>query len=405
MKTQWLNILNFNQYHLREPAVIERVTEECYLPLTKLLLDRPKAKCIVSITGSLLDLLSDKVKRGRRIIKNLATLMSRGQVEIAATGKYYPIFPLILPGEAERQLSLQEEALCQYLGMQERPTTVFLPELAYLPDQIKLFMRRGYDRLIVDESSLRNGLSLMGRHQLRERGEACDLIVSNRDISEALGNPACGEWHITDAEGFVDRCREKEGAVYIVTATDAEVFGLYEKSRWKLLAAIYDHPGITTVTAADIAGSYRHVDIDTVPSSRATDRDDADENIFYPHWFHPENRIHRMLWQLLDITLEETRLHGNDRQNAVADSLLSSHPFFWASCRPWWDGNLAEKTADSMVSLLSKLEGASESAFVHAESLRNRICEEILSLNRSGRVTALQEEAMKRRGICTTLLS
>lgn len=405
MKIRWLNILNLNPYHLQEPAVIERVTEECYLPITKLLLDRPKARCLVSITGSLLDVLADKVKRGRKLIKNLATLLSRGQIEVAATGKYYPIFPLIPSGEAERQLSLQEEALCRYLGAREQPTTIFLPELAYLPDQTNLFLRGGYDRLVIDESSLMNDMSLMGRYQLRKRGEECDLVVSDRDISEALGNSACEEWHIADAGGFVDQCREKGGDRFVVTATDAEAFGHHEMGRWKLLAAIYDHPGITSVTVGDIAELYERVDVDTVPSSRATSRGEALKTIFYPHWFHPENRIHHMLWQLLDITIEETRPHGNHRQNDVADSLLSSHPFFWASCRPWWDGNLVEKTADSMVSLLSTLEGASESAFIHAESLRNGICEEILAMNLSGRAVALQEEAMKKKWMCTALLS
>lgn len=405
MKIRWLNILNFYQYHFQELDAIERLVEKCYLPVMRLLLDRPKARCLVNINGSLLDTFGEKVRNGKEVIENLRTLLSRNQVEVAATGKYHPIFPLIPSGEAERQLHLHEETLCQYLGVSERPKTVFLPELAYLPDQINFFVNKGYERVVVDESSLSNGMPLMGRYQLREREKGCKLLVRDREISEALGDAVWREWQISDSREFIECCTKKKGDGFVITTTDAEVFGHYEEQRWKLLAEIYDNPDVDSVSTEEIAGLYAPADVDTVPSSRATECDDAKEHIFYPYWFHPENRIHRMLWQLLDIAVEETRLHGDDRQNSVMDSLLSSTPFFWASCRPWWNGSLVEKTADAMASLLSRVEQASESAFVHAESIRNGICEEVLALNSTGKARSLQEGAMRKRGSCGSFSS
>ena len=358
MSIQWINILHFHQPPFQESDILEKVTEECYLPITKLLLECPSARCIVNINGCLLDMLSDKIPTGKAVRSNLASLIKHEQIEITGTGKYYPIFPLIPTHEIERQLNLQEDSLKIYFGIEDKPAILFLPEMAYLPEQSKLFKERGYSWVIIDESSLWDGTSKIGKYQLIEKESECSLLVRDREISELLGNSIWQKKAINDSHDFIKHASKKgNGKSFVITVTDVEIFGYHTKTRWKLLKEIYQHPSVTGMLTSDIVGHYDQTLVNTVPSSWSTEKQDQTQNIYYPLWFYPQNRLHIMLWQLLDITLDETRKHGNENQNKIMDTLLSSCPFFWASCRPWWNGIIVQKAADQRVDRVTSREG------------------------------------------------
>ncbi|MFZ5907060.1 MAG: hypothetical protein ACOYVJ_06575 [Nitrospirota bacterium] len=397
MSIQWMNILHFYQPPFQDSGILEKVTDECYLPVTKMLLKNPRAHCIVNINGCLLDSLREKVPRGTEVISNLAKLEKDRQIEITGTGKYHPIFPLIDASEIERQLNLQEESLKLYLGFQRKPEIVFLPEMAFLPEQAKLFQEQGYSWIIIDESSLRNRTSKMGQYKLVDRDSECRLLVRDREISESLGNSIWQKKPINNAQDFVGMISKKSNRKeFVITGTDVEVFGHHQKNRWRLLEEIYDNPSVKSILTADLAQGYADAEVDTVPSSWSTDKEDKKKNIYYPLWFHPENRLHRLLWQLLDIALDETRRWGTEHQNSELDSLLSSCPFFWASCRPWWNGMLVEKAADQIVQLLSEIQGISTRIGEIAELTRNRIYEEVSLLNETGKAVEIQNDFLSR---------
>jgi predicted glycosyl hydrolase (DUF1957 family) len=345
-------------------------------------------------------MLDEKISGGKKVIHNLASMYSRRQIEITGTGKYHPIFPLIQEKEIERQLTLQESSLQSYLGITEIPPILFLPELAYLPEQSQLFKSKGYSWLIIDETSLNNGASLMGNYLIEDNEQGCKLLVRNREISEALGNSIWKNSDIDTSADFIEHSmRKQNNGGFIITATDVEVFGHHHKYRWKLLEDIYDNQTVHSLLTRELAEQYDTVHVDTVPSSWATRKSDIEKKVFYPLWFDPENRLHRILWLLLDMTLEETRSRSNRYHNELADNLLSSCPFFWASCRPWWNGIIVEKTADRMVGLLSKIRGFSEKKLTIAQSLRNKIYAEIEHLNASGRARKLQDDFLKEHGL------
>jgi hypothetical protein len=400
MAIQWMNILHFYQPPFQESDIVKKVTEECYLPVTRLLLERPNARCVLNINGSLLDMLSEKVPKGNQVISNFTALIKRSQIEITGTGKYHPIFPLIPTNEIERQINLQEESLKIYLKVKDKPVILFLPEMAYLPEQAKLFKEKGYSWVIIDESSLWNGTSKMGKYQLMDRESQCRLLVRDREISESLGNSVWKKLAINNSQDFMKQVQTKRnGESFVITATDVEVFGHHQKNRWKLLEEMYDNPSITSILTADVVNQYDLTEVNTVPSSWSTDKHDKTQNIYYPLWFYPLNRLHRLLWQLLDITLDETRKRGNETQNKTMDTLLSSCPFFWASCRPWWNGMIVEKAADRMINLMSKIKDVSTRIFDIAESIRNRIYEEVSFLNETGRAVEMQNDFLKKHKI------
>ncbi len=397
----WLNILHFYQPPFQDVDVAQKITEECYLPVSRLLLERPDAKAVINTSGCLLEILNEQITEGKEIIDNLKTMLSRGQIEITGTGKYHPIFPLISEKEVERQLTLQEESLNDYLNIEKTPDILYLPELAYLPEQTKLFKEKGYQWLVIDEISLKKKKSKTVGCQLKEKKSGINLLARNRDISEALANSIWRTYDIDNSQEFVEHAVEDSiGNGTIVTALNVEVFGHRQADRWKLLAEIYDNPSVKSVSVRQASAQYSLAEVvETIPGSCVANSQDVSNRIYYPLWHYPQNRLHQLLWQLLDLTLDEVRSHGSSSNNKALDKLLNSDTFASSSYTPWWDGIVAEKTSDSIVNLLEKTEGLSNKITWVAQSIRRKIYDEVSILTKTGIIKELQKNFLKEHGI------
>lgn len=200
-KINWLNILHFYQPPFQEKEVVRKVTEECYLPVSRLLLNLPRAKAVININGCLLELL-DEFQEGKEVIENLVKLISSGRADISGTGKYHPIIPLIKTKEIKIQVSRQEMSLHHFLGVQQ-PEILFLPELAYWPEQALIFKDLGYKWTIIDEISLKNGRRMMGKRLLKEKINSMNLLVRERDLSESISNFAWRKYDIRNPGDFL----------------------------------------------------------------------------------------------------------------------------------------------------------------------------------------------------------
>lgn len=397
-KINWLNILHFYQPPFQEKEVVRKVTEECYLPVSRLLLNLPRAKAVININGCLLELL-DEFQEGKEVIENLVKLISSGRADISGTGKYHPIIPLIKTKEIKIQVSRQEMSLHHFLGVQQ-PEILFLPELAYWPEQALIFKDLGYKWTIIDEISLKNGRRMMGKRLLKEKINSMNLLVRERDLSESISNFAWRKYDIRNPGDFLKHSRDRiNDSGFIITASDVEVYGHHQKERWKLLADIYDSPSVNSILVREITERYKSAETETVPASWSTSMDDIKSRRYYPLWHHPGNRLHRLLWQLLDLVIEETRLNGTEAQNKTMDMLLSSCPFFWASCMPWWNGIIVENAADHMFELLSVVKDCPDKILSKAELLRKYVYREVSMLNSTGMAERRQEEFMTNNKI------
>lgn len=398
-KVNWISILHFYQPPFQEMDIVQKVTEECYLPVTRVLLDRPGAKAVVNINGCLLELL-DTFQEGKKVIENLRSLISTEQIEVTGTGKYHPIFPLVNTKELKIQVLRQEMSLQSFFAMQQMPTILFLPELAYLPEQTLIFEDLGYRWIIIDEISVKKGSHIMGKYLLKEKDRNMNLLVRERDLSESLGNIPWRKYDIQTSGEFYDHSHKRihdEG--FVVTASDVEVFGHHQKERWKLLAEIYDHRSVNSISTNNIPEQYESGYVDTIPASWSTSKEDISNRIYYPLWHHPQSRLHRLLWQLLDLTTDEVRSKGSAIQNKKMEQLFSSCPFFWASCMPWWNGIIVENAADNMLNLLSEVDGIHERILRVARSLKNKIYDEVYMLNKTARAKELQDNFLKNNKI------
>jgi hypothetical protein len=399
---KWINILHFYQPPFQKSSIIERVVEECYLPVTKSLVEKPNAKAVININGALLDSL---VNLGfEEVIVNLGQLLSNGQIEIIGTGKYHPIFPLITVDEVKRQIELQEQSLNRHLLIDGKPHGLFLPELAYLPEQLSLFKEKGYQWAVVDETSVMGSNESTIVPIVREEKWDFILLVRDRHLSEAFGNSIWRDRDIITAEDFYTlACEGLTDMNLVVTATDVEVFGHHQKDRWRLLSEIYDYPKISSITTAHVTGDT-FIKRATMPSSWSTTKEDIEQGIFYPLWSHPKNPIHQILWRLLHLVLEEVKASGDEELRVEMDQFLCSCPFFWCSLRPWWYGEIAEDFSEQLLETLENVDGISLKTLNRAQNLRYRIYKEIKELNDSGKAKKLQDSFLQKKGLKRELL-
>jgi hypothetical protein len=388
----WVNVLHFYQSPFQHIDIVKKKTAECYIPVSRLLLERPGEKAIVNIHGCLLDTIYKKIPEGRELISNLRLLLSRGQIELTGTGKYHPVFPLISEDEVRRQLTLQEEALYFYFEIQKTPEILYLPELAYLPEQMHIFKEKGYRWVIVDDISLKKEVStaVPGNYTFTEKWSGINLLVRSRNISQALENSLLKKYHIKTSSEFIDRgLKENSCNDFIVTVTSADVYG--RKNHLHTLKSICDDNSIKSFSLKDISFFYKSSEVETVPASSSTTDEHISQNIYFPLWYHPRNRIHLNLWLLLDITAEEIRINGSEYHNAVMDRLLNSSLFSWSSYTPLWNKAMVEKFSDYMVYLLEKTKSSSDEILHTAHFMRKKINDEVFILERSGLLKKFQE--------------
>ncbi|UCG68838.1 MAG: hypothetical protein JSV09_13735, partial [Thermoplasmata archaeon] len=91
--------------------------------------------------------------------------------------------------------------------------------------------------------------------------------------------------------------------------------------------------------------------IEPLPSSWSTTKDDIANANPYPLWRDPQNNIHSLQWESLDLASDLVKnalaVADNDDSKKYAnisrlllDRAFHSDQMWWASKRPWWDINM-----------------------------------------------------------------
>ena len=199
-------------------------------------------------------------------------------------------------------------------------------------------------------------------------------------------------FHGIDAQGFLNhlaRLRGEGEDIYVITAMDAETFGHHIKHWERLfLEEVYEAlepPEPVTggvrqlqlladehrdIIAFQERVEAREVEVVTIsqllnifpggssiepkPSSWSTTGDDLAAGNPYPLWNDPNNQIHRLQWEHMNICivyltswlrcldLEASKYYA-DIARGLLDQALHSDQFWWASRRPMWDINLINR--------------------------------------------------------------
>lgn len=324
----WLNFLHFYQPANADFSSIRKALDKSYWRLTRLLEENPNLRFTINISGCLLDRLAEEKETD--IIKHWKFLLKKGRLELTGSAAYHGFLPLLPEEEIVRQIRANEKILRKYFGKNFKPAGFFLPEMAYSPTVAKIVKRLGYEWIILDEFAYSGGGSrrpVWGKFYLNE-ASGLKIIFRNRELSSIY------------PPDKLKALFQNSAAEILVTATDAELYGLRHEDPTAEMEKIAKIKGIKTMTLSTQLRAADQKKIEKIalwPSSWESSASEIKNHRPYSLWQDKNNKIQVNLWRLANLSLALGARFKNDknfswyRWHLVRG--LASCTFWWASAR------------------------------------------------------------------------
>ncbi|MFA6107018.1 MAG: hypothetical protein WC745_05120 [Patescibacteria group bacterium] len=353
----WINFLHFYQPANLEPEKIIEAAKKSYERIIRRLEKNPDAKFTANISGCLLLRLDEELKYGS-LIKRISRLVKEGRLELTGSAAYHALLPLVKEEVAKEQILQNEEILKKYFGSDLKLPGFFLPEMAWSEKIARIIKNLGYEWIILDEISARGKLGAIDCGKVyRDEKSGLDVIFRNRQYSSGF------------VPGLILKQLEKESEKTIVTATDAELYGLRHSDTKNSLKELMDNPSVKTLTVSsfikDRAGGKEPVNL--IPCSWESTEEELARNKPYALWDN-DDIIHNKLWELADLAQDIYLNHKNKDESFWSRwhlfRGLASCTFWWASGKDFreifgpvaWNPDETEKGVNELVRSVRSLE-------------------------------------------------
>lgn len=348
----WLNFLHFYQPANADFFHIRKALDKSYWRLLRLMEEHPALHFTFNISGCLLERLAENKETA--FLDRLRFLVKKGRVELVGSAAYHGFLPLLPEAEAVRQIKTNERILKKYFGANFKPTGFFLPEMAYSPAVAAIVKRLGYDWLILDEFAYHGGRGSGPdpRRLYLDAASGLKVIFRNREFSGAY--PPDKLWPLFKAVASAEKkemmtgkgtaSQEKGGRVepdpqsddILITATDAELYGLRHEDQTAELEKIVKIKELNTLTLSRFLKTLSKktaVKIKLAPATWESSAAEVRTGRPYLLWRDQKNKIQVNLWKLAYLSLELGAKFKTDKN------------FYWhrwhltrglASCTFWW---------------------------------------------------------------------
>lgn len=377
----WAPLFHFYQPPTQTRDILKKVTHESYRPLLDVIESYPHARATVNINGVLTEMLAESGYSD--VLDKLRELAMGGQIELTGSGMYHPILPLIPREEVERQIRHNHRVNRDLFGEVYSPRGFFPPELCYSRDIVEPVIESRHEWIILSGIACPVAWPMDIIHRVGTEKESLAVLFRDDILSNRIS------FKNIEGKDFVEHLRglrPNGDKVYVITAMDAETFGHHIQHWEKLfLADVYealstapggvraqipldeqhrklfelqrasDENAVDIVTISELLDIFPRGNlIEPRPSSWSTTENDIKQHDYYPLWNDPNNRIHEMLWEHLNIVtdmvykaIEVADNPVSRRYTSIArsslDPALHSDQFWWASRRPMWDINMVHR--------------------------------------------------------------
>ena len=369
------------------PEMVKRAVETSYRPILALLKKYPQAKITLNICASLTELLADLGYQD--VLQQLEELAKKGQIEFVGSAKYHPLLPKIPKNEILRQIKLNEETNRRLIGQVWQPQGFFPPELAFSNDVAKVLVKSGYQWVLLDESAHPQALVAEKRtveeevpvHEKLEIGQKTFIDSKTKMgilFRDREGSAEIAFERIETVEEFLDSIplgRFSLPQQYSVLAMDGETFGLHHPKLLSFLEGLFQKNELEyqLIKASDIFKlNYPKKKVELRDSTWGRTIEEEKGNRIFPRWNNPQNSIHRLQWELLNLALQVAsrpegvpRLRGGFGGQALQarellDQGLQSDQFWWASHNPCWHPPMIEGGARLLLEAIELCEASKE---------------------------------------------
>jgi predicted glycosyl hydrolase (DUF1957 family) len=352
---QWINFVhlyqpaNTNDYYVKEAA------ENSYARILRALRANSNIKFTININACLLYQLDHLGYKW--LIDGFKKLYEKKQIEVVSTAAYHPVIPLLPVYEIRKQILEQENALKKYLNVQAKPKGFFFPEMAYSPQAAKIIKDLGYEWIILDEIAYQG--------QLDEVDFKKVYLDKNSQLKVIFRSRRQSNTYVPD---LIFDLKDKEKKSLIITATDAELYGLRHQDPSAELEKALKIKELKTETISDYIKDKEVLKIKPVACSWESMPEELQANQPYILWNGKNNSIHKELWKLANlalVTLKENKKDENynwGRWHLVRG--LASCTFWWASAKDFkhnfgpyaWNPDEIERGLEELIRSIRSLE-------------------------------------------------
>lgn len=374
----WLNFLHLYQPAYIEDFYIEESFEKSYARLIRLLTANKNLKFTVNISGCLLQRLADRPNdykiEGENLFVVLQRLIKSGQLELVSSAAYHGFLPLLPEAEVRRQIKENKEILEKYFAKDFKVRGFFSPEMAYSKELARIIKDEGYEWLILDSISAVNQ-SLDFDKVFIDEDSGLKIIFRNRQYSRAYPPDEVKKLIIENKKSF------------LITATDAELYGLRHKDHSAEMEKIVKNEKLETKNISEYISSFSQEDLERIKlrrSSWESEEKDLAQGESFIFWKNRKNPIHRDLWNLSYLSLDLLDKFPNDK-NAYWQRWhlvrgLASCTYWWASASDFsfnfgplaWNPDIVERGLEDLIRSVRAIESK--------DSLKDKLKAEVIYL-------------------------
>ncbi len=402
----WANLIDMYQPPNCDRSVLEKIIKQSYLPLLKIFEQNPDSGLTLNLPGSTVELM---IRTGfGDVIKKIAKLGERGQIDFTMTPKYQPLIPLHGDNDVDRQIESHNKICKRYFGICYSPQGLYSPFLAYSQKVSKAGARFTLKWVVADENSIKarsqNGY---GSLYMDKSAGGILLMGCRRDISNQLGGSFWARKVLRSASEFLQAAlKQASNDKYLITAIDARNFGYDNPGRDGLLRALYRDNKLKAVTISHLRRFVKRKDfIRAVDGSSLTQKENSKKRRPFLIWENDRNPIHQSLWKLYKMAASEMKNAATKgdpqltRAREMLDSASAAVNWSMASCSPWWDPAYPRQAADDLAIAIFVLLSSAPRVKDQAIALRVKIYEQIEQFEKSGERKKTQKEFLKANNI------
>lgn len=379
--------------HLYQPAnqrknIVEAVTNQCYLPLTKILLkSKPSTKITINVNGSLLEIL-DKYNQ-HEVLNNLSALAKNKKVEFTGSAKYHALLPFLNENQIKRQINENIKTLKKYLSDDLELKGFFPPEMAIDQKSIENIHKLGFKWILVDEIAHKGSIETVDNSKLYfESSTKAIVFFRNRRLSNLIMSGIS-----RDINTISNSLKNEDFSDYLIAAMDGETFGHHRPGLMELFEDLilngpYEFKSLSEISQEN----YEYEAIQIVPSTWASSPKDIENNIQFLSWSDPKNDIHKLQKQLSEFVCKKVEEYGSNEETLkLLDIALASDHYWWASAKPWWSIEMIEEGAYLFLQVLDSVKNITNEDLKYARNLYQQIVYTAFDWQRSDKIRNMRE--------------